>query len=322
MIQGFKRTMVKHIWNVSASLVAVVLLAGGGVSQAAQAPEETVYSGPQVGEPLPPLPIRLVLDDDPSKTIDAAETTMMMPHRVVMVVHQLTRPSVAFVRALGNYAASRRLDGVAVSLVFLGEDATELAASVRRAQRALPQGCQIGLSPDGLEGPGAYGLNRNVTLTLIVASKGTVTYNAALIDPSIPVELPKVLRAICDVAGGEPPELDALLRSMGAPAMMRQRPADGTRGDAPVPNDQIPGFAKVEPLIRRFIRKENSDQEVDRLAVEIENALRDAPEAKQRVKEIAGRVHKIYGTERAQFHLRRWAEIAPDQPSEDNPSLN
>lgn len=288
------------------------------------AQDDPVFSGPQIGEPLPTLEVSQPLQDEAGESVDAAAIDDEHPHRLVVFVHQITRPSIAFTRVLGQYAATRKDEGLLTSVVFLGSDATELAASVRRARGALPQNVTIGISKDGLEGPGAYGLNREVTLTVLLASEGKVTFNAALVDPSIPVELPTVLTAICELAGGQPPEVETLMQRQGTGPMMRgqaagRRGEPATRGDQ-IPNDQIPGFSKIEPLLRMLIRKETSDDRVDELAKEIDANLKDRPEAKQRLKEIAGRVYKIYGTDQAKIHLRRWAGVKEDQVEKPNDS--
>ena len=151
-----------------------VLFSGGFVglllwvfSYASLFAEDPVFSGPQPGEPLPKLEIQLVLADPPTETINATEVSEQTPYQLVIFVHQLTRPSVAFARTLGDYAASRKKDGLKSTLVFLGEDATALAAQVRRARHALPQQVVTGISTEGIEGPGSFGLNRNVTLTVL-----------------------------------------------------------------------------------------------------------------------------------------------------------
>lgn len=275
--------------------------------------QEQVFSGPQPGEPLPALPMQMILEEDPSRIEDVV-ADKDHPHRLIIFVHQLTRPGVAFTRTLGDYAATREKDGLKTAVVFLGADATELTESVRRARHALPQSIAVGISQDGLEGPGAYGLNRNMTLTILVASEGTVKGNYALVDPSMPVELPKVLDSLCKVVGGEPPTVESLLQKGNNGRPMQ------ARGNQPNPaNTTPPGYEKIEPLLRRLIRKETAETDVDKLASEIDKALEGFPLAQQRLKDVAGRVHNIYGTERAQYHLRRWAEIK-DAPPEESPS--
>jgi hypothetical protein len=122
-----------------------------------------------------------------------------------------------------QYAGSRRADGLQSALVFLGEDATALEQRVTRARHALPANVPVAISLEGIEGPGAYGLNRNVTLTVLVASEGTVKANFAIIDPNIPVDLPKMLEAVCEVVGGDPPAIERLLRQ-GNMRMQRRAP--------------------------------------------------------------------------------------------------
>lgn len=206
-------------------MAAVGLLLASGVMPAPlHAADEPLFSGPQVGEPLPSLPVQLVLEEDPTQKLDVARGESAAPARLVVFVHTLTRPSVAFTRMLGEYAASRKQDGIETAVVFLGDDPTALAASLRRARHALPKKVTIGISPDGAEGPGAFGLNRNVTLTVLVANEGRVTANYALVDPSIPVDLPKVLQAICDVIGGEPPAVESLQSASRERPAMRKKP--------------------------------------------------------------------------------------------------
>lgn len=295
--------------------------------QAALGDDRVIFSGPQVGEPLPPLKVTLPLVEDAGEPVDAALTDGDHPHRLIVFVHQRTRPSVGFLRVLGEYGSTRKESGLATSVVFLGNDATEVAGAVRRARGALPKNVLIGVSPDGLEGPGEYGLNREVTLTILVASEGKVTFNSALIDPSLPLELPKVLVAICETIGGEPPTIESLMGEslMGESQMGGGRAGATLRrtvktGDKDVPNDLVPGFSKVEPLLRAFIRIDNSDDRVDQLAKQIDEVLQEAPEAKQRLKEIAGRVYEIYGTDHAKVYLQRWAGVGkPAKPEADSP---
>lgn len=288
---------------VAGGIVTLALwcsLVGEAVAQS----DAPIFSGPQPGESLPEFPARLVLGEEAGKTRDlVGETTPTHPHRLLIVVHELTRPSVRYARVLGEYGQSRREDGLRTGLVFLGADATELAQRVRRAAHALPDGIPVAISEEGAEGPGSYGFNRKVTLTVLLASDGRVEFNQALIDPSLPVELPKALRAICRLVGGDPPNVEQLL---GQRAGMRR--GEAARG-AMRKGKRPTGFDQVEPLLRRLIRADAEPAEVNRIAERIDALLKKFPAAGKRVKEIATKVHDKYGSERAQHHLRRWAEL-------------
>lgn len=258
-----------------------------------------VFSGPQAGERLPAFPAKMVVGQSVGESIDVAEKQEGQPARLLMIVHQLTRPSVAFARTLGDYAKSREADGLRTALVFLGADATALQQRVERAQHAMPQGVPVGISMDGAEGPGRYGLNRKVTMTVLLAGDEGVVFNQALIDPNLPTQLPPVVEAICGLIGGEPPEIRELLgRQMAG------------RGRSEAAMEQPPeGFSEIEPLLRRLIRTEATPEQVDEVARQIMPLLEKYPQARKRVKVIAGRVHDRYGTERARVYLRRWAGV-------------
>lgn len=277
------------------------------------AQDEPIYSGPQAGEKLPELAITTLGTDAPekestNKEIEFKATTADANARLIVFVHQVTRPSVAFVRTLGNYAASRKKDGLETAVVFLTDDSTETFSWMQRASNALPKAVTLGVSPDGLEGPGAFGLNRNVTLTILVAKADEVTFNQTLIDPNLPTELPKTLQAICDLVGGEVPDVKTLQENGMAMQRGRDQAAKPNQ-DPPAP----PGFERVEPLLRRLIRKETSDEAVDQLATQIDEIAKEKPAVAERLKLIAGRVYKIYGTPKAQTHLRRWAGVEDEK---------
>lgn len=281
--------------------VMLVVTSSLGVSQ-----DPDVFSGPQPGETLPSLEMRVwgTGNNWTTETWLENEETTKGKYPLVIFVHQVTRPSVAYVRALCTYSATRESDGLNTSLVFLAEDVAERTDWVQRARGALPKDVRLGISPDGAEGPGSFGLNRNVTLTILLGDGDKVVFNQTLIDPNIPTELPKTLKAISELIGGEVPSVDSLLPQPAAPGRMAN-----ARENQPM----AAGFEKVEPLLRRLIRKETPDETVDQLAAEIDELIKDKPEAKARLKDISTRVHAIYGSPRAQVHLRRWAEIKEEK---------
>ena len=179
--------------------------------------EEQVFSGPQVGETLTSFEVQGVYDDDAGKkrhwraAADAGRPTLLI------FVHEITRPSIAVTRMLADYAAQRKSVGLKTSVVFLTDDITEMSNRLQRARHALPEGVPISIATDGQEGPGAYGLNRNVALTILVADKGVVTANFALVQPSVQSDLPKVFSAIVKLIGGEAPDVSSEYGRMPRP---------------------------------------------------------------------------------------------------------
>jgi hypothetical protein len=255
---------------------------------AATADEEAVFSGPQVGETLPPLPARYVFDQHAGETFDPVAQAAGKP-LVIIFVHEVTRPSAGVTRAVGEFAASRREAGLHTAVIFLGDDATQTEQTMKRARHALPSGVELGLSPDGVEGPGAYGLDRKMSLTVLVANEGKVTANFALVQPSLAVDAPKIAQAIVDLVGGEVPNFEL---------------AGGMRGG--VSDDAF------RELLSPLIQRDATDDEVDAAAKRIEAAGKRNPAIKLRVGETASRIVSAgvvenYGTPRAQDYLTLWA---------------
>ncbi|HUE74716.1 MAG TPA: hypothetical protein VMP01_27860 [Pirellulaceae bacterium] len=197
-------------------VVAAGWLAACSLSGGHQATE--VFSGPQQGEPLAKFTVAGALGPQEGKDFDPVASAGDKP-LLLIFVHEVNRPSVGMARLLGEYAAKRSSDGLHCAVVFLTDDPAETEAWIKRASGALPKEVPLGIFRDGVEGPGEYGLNRKVTMTILVANKGKVTANFALVQPSIQADAPKVLKAIVDVVGGKVPTLEEL----GAPGT-RQRP--------------------------------------------------------------------------------------------------
>jgi len=204
-------------------LFAVIgsLLTISALAQEKPADEAKEFSGPQKGEAITGFNIRGVLGDKAGEEYDLVKQTKGQP-LVLMFVHEVNRPSVGIARVVMNYAASVKKDALHAGLVFLTADATETEDWTKRASGALPQGVPIGISTDGIEGPGAYGLNRKVTVTVLVAKDDKVTANFALIQPSVAVDAPKIIEAIANAAGIKAPTAEEVQKLI-AP----MRPARG-----------------------------------------------------------------------------------------------
>src|SRR5262245_66288986 len=87
------------------------------LSQPAGADDDKVFSGPQVGDRLPPFKVRGVYDDA-GKDLDFVKQAKGKPI-VLVFVHDFNRPSAAMTRILMNYTASRAKDGLASGGVWL-----------------------------------------------------------------------------------------------------------------------------------------------------------------------------------------------------------
>jgi hypothetical protein len=171
-------------------------------------------SGPQVGDNLPSLKARGVLDDEAGKEFDIVAAAEGRPV-VLFFIHEVTRPSVNLSRLVLNYAASRRADGLHSGLIFVTADAAETENWLQRASAVLPRGIPTGIAPGGADGPPGYGLHRQVQVTVIVAKGNKVTANFASVQPTPDVDAPKIAEAIAAAVGGKPPTLEELQRLSG-----------------------------------------------------------------------------------------------------------
>lgn len=263
---------------------------------AVQAEDQKIFSGPQVGEKLPAFKVRGVFDTDAGKDLDFVTQADGKPI-VLIFVHDVNRQSIAMTRILSQYTVSRVKDGLATGVVWLHDDATEAENTLKRIKHALAPNAPTGVSVDGREGPGSYGLNRNVMLTILVGKEGKVTGNFTLIQPSLQADLPKILESVVAVAGGKVPKLEEL---EGMREMMRNQPV---REDVP----------NLRPLLQPVIRLNATPEEVDTAAKAVEELAEKNEAAKKEVGRIAvavstGDNFEKYGTPRAREYLKKWAK--------------
>jgi hypothetical protein len=278
--------MTRSIFLVFASLA--------GLSAALSA-QEPIYSGPQVGEKLAPFTVRGVFDEHAGKDLNFVQQAAGKPI-VLIFVHDVTRPSMSLTRILSGYTAGRAKDGLATGVVWLADDATEAETALKRMRHALAQDAPIGISVDGREGPGSYGLNRNVALTILVGKNDKVTANYALVQPSLQADLPKILESVVAVAGGKAPKLEDL---PGFPAMAKMQPNREAEN--------------LRPLLAPVIRKDASPEEVEKAALAVEEYVSKNEAARREVGRIAKTIVDAgklsnYGTQRAQDYLSKWAK--------------
>jgi hypothetical protein len=202
--------------------LVLALLAAPTLAQ--EGPRE--FSGPQVGEKLTPFTAKVILGEEAGKEIDLVKAAAGKPVLIVFV-HERNRPSVGLARLLGLYAATQKDKGLVSGTIYLTADATATEEWMKIAKGTLQTGIPVAISTDGQEGPGAYGLNRKVQMTVLVGKDDKVTANFALVQPSVQADAPKIAQAIVDaLGGGQGPTIEEL-QKLGGP----MRPAAKRRGE-------------------------------------------------------------------------------------------
>ncbi len=203
--------------------------------------------------------------------------------RIGTNTHQIERSLLPLLRVVDQYGIERK-DRIRTEIVFLTADRLAGEQRVRAAAGSLKFAARTGLSPDGAEGPGNYGLNKVCLMTIVTAKDNKVVANFALVQPGI-ADAPKIIAALAKTCGDEnPPAAEAL--GAKQPGMARGAAGETMRKDGEKPKDPFPGAVptdeKLAGLLRQFIRPTNDDATVDRLLAEVKTHIKDQPDlAKQ-----------------------------------------
>lgn len=141
---------------------------------------EAVFSGPQIREKLPQFQAASLVGDNKGKQVDPVADAGKRP----LVLFFQDDNGVALRGLFGvsdaiSKIARKAEQDVHVACVFLTDDPDSITSRYGRVfGRLRAQGVDlIAVSPDGRNGPGALGLNRTVSQTIILAKDGKVTRN-------------------------------------------------------------------------------------------------------------------------------------------------
>jgi hypothetical protein len=261
-------------------LTILSLLAMAGAAALAADP---IFSGPQPGEKTSGFKVTAIAGSEVQKERDPIAENKGGPI-VLVFLHNLERSLVPLLRVVDEYAALRT-NLLKSEIVFLSADKIAGEQRIKAASNSLRLKSNVGLSVDGAEGPGNYGLNKECMMTIVVAKENKVTANFALVQPGI-ADAPKVIAALAKVSGDtNPPPIESL---------SRQQPGMGRRGDAAMGNrtnanekarepfpGAVPEDGKLQGLLRSFIRPTNDEARVDQLLKEVKEYIKDDPNLKK-----------------------------------------
>lgn len=255
--------------------------------------DDPVFSGPQPGEKLTPFKVFRYAGSDAGKETQLLAQSKGEPMLLVFV-HELTRPAFQLMRPLDLYASKLAKEGFVTHFIWLSADRTKTEETLNRAKKSLNLRSPVSISLDGLEGPGNYGLNRKVALTLLVAKDNKVTANFAIVQPN-ETDAPKVLAAMAKLLGKEPPKLEDLRTELGTIV----------RPEVPAKPEHSP---ELTSLMRRMIQKTNDEDTVATIARAMTEWAGQDAKKQTELKEYCKLIVKLeYGTEAARKALRRLA---------------
>jgi hypothetical protein len=205
---------------------AITILAAAAVTVTfirshALPPDHSVFSGPQPGEKTTPFKVIDVRGAAGAVECDPIVENAGAPTALVFV-HTVERSLVPLLRVIDRYGAQQK-DLLKTEIIFLAGDRLAGEKRVRAVNNSLKLAARVGLSPDGAEGPGNYGLNKECMMTIVVAKENVVTANFALVQPGIADGAP-VIAALAKACGDpDPPKIEALISQERTPPPRRMR---------------------------------------------------------------------------------------------------
>jgi hypothetical protein len=147
-----------------------------------QVGEVTAYSGPQPGEKLPGFPVTPPRRNHLEEEFDPVTDALGKPHFIIFIDDSDIEEGIgAFINAAWMVDKESQT-GLAASVVILAHERVDTGVRFTSMSDGfwefLNAVYRIGYAPDGRDGPGAYGLNRNFPLTILIAdAEGKVLYN-------------------------------------------------------------------------------------------------------------------------------------------------
>ncbi len=208
-------------------------------------PQERIFSGPQVGEKIKPFKA-LHVQAEKTKELEVAKgrkaegNTTIEQTTLICFVHKLsTDDRILYGLPLVDFYLAKHKD-VSSHFVLLSNEREKMTKMLRGwARGSLFKKAIVSLSADGAEGPGYYGLNRNVAMTVVVARGNTVVSN--LVFKAVNAkDLEKIMVAVAKAAGKPVPKLAKVQQEVRAE---RQKEMTKRINASPVfklaPNEQL-----------------------------------------------------------------------------------
>lgn len=324
------------------SIALVVVTVGRG---------QDLSSGPAAGTTLTKAVVYAPSGPRAGLEFDLAESIGTAPG-AILFIHEITRNVAPMIRAFDRLGAELRILGLRSHSVFLAEDRTAAESQVKRTSASLRMHSPMVVSVDGVDGPGNYALNRRCTLTLVLVNDGKVIESKGYTDTG-QNDVPAMRESITALTGPLPRDPGALrkaaleqlpadadaLRKLAAELAvelhwaarltrqnnaglnqrMRNQPQNARA--RPNPNEPRRPLAGAVPtdetlvgLLRRFIRKTHSTEQVDEIYAEMEKHVGDSADLRKQTVEGFKRMLSVdYGNEHAQGLMKKYIDAHDKQ---------
>jgi len=282
--------------------------------------QDAKFSGPQAGEKTPGFK---VFDVGTRQEVDYVADGKGAPTLLVFI-HELTRPGAALMRALDEYGQIKQARGLRTQFVVLVEDRDAAERHIPNVVKSINLRCPIGISLDGKEGPGAYGLNREVMLSILVARENKVTANFAIVSPN-ETDAPKIKAAVDEILKVRGPAPTGTVEELREQVMKLQEEVASLREELAALRMKVeqagrpaPRRAEMEKpkedeqlvnLCRGLIQQRAGQEQIDAAVKDIEAYIGTNDELKKQYVVILNRVLDLkYGNEIGQAAMRKQLE--------------
>lgn len=251
-----------------------------------------MFSGPQVGERLPALKVRLLGEKEPKELVASHNGEPVQ----IIFVHKVARIAFQLAKAVSEFAVKHEQDKkFRTVLVFLTDDPPSMDKQMRAIAGYLPKEVLVGVSPDGSNGPGNYGLNRNAMMTLLMGRGDKVTANFAMGQPSLTVDGPRIAKATAELLKVPAPNYSTM-----ANANMRRPQID----------------RRLARMVNPLLGRDWTDEEAVQKIAEIEKYVGDNNRLKAELGTLVARIaptgrSKMISNAKVKAKFEEWKKLAP-----------
>ena len=204
--------------------------------------QQSIFSGPQSGEKLAAF-TAIGLTHRKGEEFDPVATNAGKPQ--VLIFQDQSEVAVKGLYLFGpvlEKISNKSKTGLTATVVFLADDPSDIDEEKFAYLRKATDAYRFCYSTDGRDGPGPYGLDRNVSMTILIAKDGEVLHNFAFATPMLYPD-PHVVGALAEAVGEERDTIEAWLKdgkkSYGKPAAKK-----GLRG-------KLAEFVKAGKITRK-----------------------------------------------------------------------
>ncbi len=257
------------------------------------ATSKPMFSGPQVGERLPALKVQLLGEKEPKELVASHNGKPVQ----IIFFHKMARIAFAVIKPVTEFAVKYEKEkNFRTILVFLTDDPPAMERQMKAVAGYLPKEVMVGVSPDGSNGPGNYGLNRNTMMTVLLGQGDKVTANFALGQPSQNVDGLRIAKAIVDL--------------LKVPAPDYKKFAGGMNRSQP-PIDR-----KLARMVNPLLAGDWTDEEATEKIAEIEKYVGGDKRLKAELGTMIARIaptgrSKMISNAKVKAKFEEWKKLAP-----------